>query len=150
MEAHQKLLARYRDIDALKSAISLLSWDRQVLMPPGGGEARTAHIGLLTRMAHELLVADETVELMEKASEQAYDEDSRAMVRAFRRDYDMVAKVPVALVEEKSRVSSEGYDAWKRAKADSNFSVLRPYLERLFEIAGETADALGYREHIYD
>jgi carboxypeptidase Taq len=144
------LLARYQDIDALKSAISFLNWDRQVLMPAGGTEARSAHVSLLSRMAHEMLVSDETRDLMEQAARDASSEDETAMVRAFRRDFDVAVKLPVELVEEKSRVSSDAYEVWKEAKASANFKLLAPYLKRLFEIAGETAEAIGYQDHIYD
>lgn len=148
--AFQALLDRYRDIDALKSAGSLLSWDRQVLMPPGGTAARSAHTSALSRMAHELLVSEETARLIEQAQAGAEADDERDMVRAFRRDYDVAVKLPVALVEEKSKVSSDAYEVWKQAKATADFKLLAPYLKRLFEIAAETAQAIGYQDHIYD
>ena len=149
--AYAQLLDRYQDIDALRSSVSLLSWDRQVLMPPGGGDARSAHVGIISRMAHEILVADETQRLLEEAA-RAEDPESveGAQLRAFQRDLDVAIKLPVSLVEEKSRVSSDGYEAWRKAKATNDFSVLAPYLQRLFDIARETAEHIGYTDHIYD
>jgi carboxypeptidase Taq len=148
---YEQLLARYRDIDALKSAVSLLSWDRQVLMPSGGGDARSAHVGILSRKAHELLVSDETRSLLDTAEREVEPGSIEAhQVRMFRWDVDRATKLPVELVERKTRVSSDAYEVWRRARAESDFAPLAPYLKELFGIAKETADCIGYTEHVYD
>jgi carboxypeptidase Taq len=151
MSAIQRLRDLYADYEALDKAVSLLHWDRQVLMPPAGGAARTAQVGRLTRMAHERLTSDAMQRAVEDAaSEAAPGSTDAAMVRAIKRDLSSELKLPTELVERKSRVSSEAYDTWRRAKPDNDFPALRPYLEQLFEIARETAELLGYSEHIYD
>ncbi len=38
----------------------------------------------------------------------------------------------------------------RAARSQSNFARLAPYLDRLFDIARETAELLGYKDHIYD
>jgi carboxypeptidase Taq len=149
--AVQRLVARYQDLHAISSAIGLMGWDRQVLMPPGGAAARTAHTGLLTRMLHEMFVADETRRLLEDAEKEAAPgTDDAAIVRVVRRDLDTETKLPLEHVERKARVSSEAYEVWKTAKANSDFAAMRPYFEQLFELAREKAELLGYTDHIYD
>ncbi len=141
----------YAEYDAIDKAVSLLHWDRQVLMPPGGGAARTAHVGRLTRMAHQLLTSDEMQRCVEEAAKEAEEGSlDAAMVRALKRDLASETKLPTELVERKSRISSDAYDTWRRAKPANDFPSLAPYLEQLFEIAGETAELLGYTDHIYD
>jgi carboxypeptidase Taq len=144
------LLARYADYNALTMATGLMNWDRQVLMPPGGGEARTAHVGRLTRMAHELFVSDETQRIVEEAAKEAETDEERAAIRVMRRELEIKTKLPTSLVERKAKVSSDAYDVWKVAKAESNFAMLAPYLQELFDIARETAERRGYTDHVYD
>lgn len=149
--AVQALVARYQDLQALESAIGLMNWDRQVLMPPGGAEARTAQVGRLTRMQHEMLVSDETRRLLEDAEREAEPgSDDAATVRVFKREVDTETKLPLEHVERKARVSSDAYEVWKRARAESDFSAMRPYYEQLFDLAREKAELLGYTDHIYD
>jgi carboxypeptidase Taq len=149
--AVERLVLRYQEMQAISSAIGLMNWDRQVLMPPGGSEARTAHVGRLTRMHHELLVSDETRRLLEAAEKEAEaGTDHAATVRVFRRDLDTETKLPLAHVEKKAKISSEAYEVWKQAKSTSNFSLLAPYYEQLFDLAREKAELLGYTDHIYD
>lgn len=145
------LRALYADVDALGSAVSLLSWDRQVLMPPGGAEARTAHVQRLHRMRHEKITGDAMRRALEEAEREAVPDSAEAAeIAVLRRDVDIETRIPLELVERKSRVSSDAYGVWKRARADNDFSRLAPYLAELFEIAREISEALGPRDHVYD
>ena len=145
------MLSRYHDLNAIQTALSLMNWDRQVLMPPGGTEARTAHVGRLSVLAHEILVSEEfrrAVDDLERASEPGTPE--AAMARVLQRELRIKTRLPTELVRRKAQVSGDAYEAWKQAKAEANFSRLAPFLQELFDIARETAERLGYTEHIYD
>jgi carboxypeptidase Taq len=149
--AKEALLSLYADYNALESAISLMNWDRQVLMPTGGAAARTAHVGILTNKSHALLTSAEMARALENLEKEAElgSEDS-AMATALRREVDIETKLPAELVDRKARVSSDAYEAWKQAKATNDFPLLAPFYQQLFDIAGETAECLGYGDHIYD
>lgn len=151
MSPHRRVLTRFQDLQALEAAISLMNWDRQVLMPQAGGTARSAHVARLARLHHELLVSDELARDVEELARDAEPgSDEAATARVLRRDIDVETKLPLAHVESKARVSSEAYDVWKRAKAESDFAAMRPFYEELFGLAREKAELLGYRDHIYD
>lgn len=128
-----------------------MGWDQQVLMPPGGTAARSAHMAILSRKAHEVMVSDEVRRLLEEVeSEVEPGSDRAAAVRAFKREVDVRQALPSELVERKSRVSSEAYQAWREAKANSDFPKLAPHLKELFDIAKETSERRGFGDHVYD
>jgi carboxypeptidase Taq len=149
--AYENLLSQYRDIDAIDASMSLMNWDRQVLMPPGGTEARSAHVARLAKMRHAKLTSDsfrtalDTVE-----SESRPGSIEAAAARVLRRELRTQGSLPAELVARKASVSSDAYEAWKVAKASNDFPKLAPYLTELFEIAKETAERIGYHDHIYD
>ncbi len=142
------LKTRLADINALHAAVTIMDWDQQTYMPKGGAEARAEHIGILSRMAHEAFVADETQAALADAAPEAVDDE--AMLRVVRRNMDLSTKLPTALVEEKSRLSAIAHERWVEARAKSDFAGFAPTLQRMFEIAGEVAGHLGYNDHIYD
>lgn len=146
------LVERYRHFQALDAAGSLLNWDKQVLMPPGGAKARNEHAAILSRLEHELLTSDETRKLLERAEKDAEpDSDDAALVRVFRRDLDTRTKLPSELVERRTRVGGEAYEVWKVARAESNFKAMVPFYTELFEIARETSSLLDPKAaHPYD
>ncbi len=149
MSAFARLLDLYAEYEALDKASSLLHWDQQVLMPTGGSAARTAHVGRLTRMAHEVLTGDTMRRALEDAEQEGLPEAADT-VRVLRRDVDSWSKLPTELVERKARIAAIAYDTWRRAKPENDFPAMAQYFEQLFDIAGETAELLGYTDHIYD
>jgi carboxypeptidase Taq len=145
----QTLKSRLFDFDALRSSIALLEWDQQTFMPKGGADARAEHLGILSRMAHEVLVSDETAKALEGAKAEA-EGDDMALLRVVQRTVDQATKLPATLVEEKTRLAAIAHEKWVEARSNSDFATFAPYLERMFEIAREEAECFGYKDHIYD
>lgn len=137
------------DLNALHAAISIMDWDQQTFMPRGGAAARAEHVGILSRMVHEQFTDESTLKLIEGASPDAKGDDE-AMIRVVRRHYNLATKIPTKLVAEKSRLAAIAHEDWVKARAENNFAGFAPTLERMFEIAREEAEHLGYKEHIYD
>jgi carboxypeptidase Taq len=142
------LKSRLEDLNAIHAAIAMMDWDQQTYMPRGGADARAEHVGILSRMAHEIFTSDETRKLLDKAK--ADDEDQAAMLRVVKRDLDLATKIPTELVAEKSRLAAIGHEKWVQARANNDFGGFAPTLERMFEIAREEANHYGYTDHIYD
>src|SRR3546814_14922585 len=65
--AADALEARFRRVAAVEGALGMLSWDRMVMMPPGGGEARAEQAATLGVIAHELLTDPEMAGPLETA-----------------------------------------------------------------------------------
>jgi len=128
-----------------------MAWDKQVLMPPGGAQARTEHTASLSAMLHSVWVSDELKAGADAAvAEAEVGSEDAAALRVLQREMEIQRKIPARLILEKARASSDAYEAWREARAQSNFAKLAPFLERLFDIARETAELLGYTNHIYD
>lgn len=151
LEQLKELLARVSDLSAVSA---LLDWDQQVNMPPGGSEARAHHMSTVESLAHRLFIADEIGELLERAAEETAnlpdDSDAASLVRVTRRDYDRMRRVPESLVAERARATSRAFDAWQKARAESEFERFRPHLERVLGLTIEYAEAVGYEDCIYD
>jgi carboxypeptidase Taq len=101
-------------------------------------------------MRHELFTSDETRNLLEKAQGEAKSEEEVAMIRVGKRDFDLATKLPSDLVAEKVKLGSDSQEVWVEARANNDFKSFAPYLQRVFELARQEAEHLGYKEHIYD
>ncbi|HRJ27995.1 MAG TPA: carboxypeptidase M32 [Fimbriimonadaceae bacterium] len=151
MSALVDLKNRLAEINAIYAAAGMMSWDQQCYMPPGAGAARATHLSILSRMAHEMFTADEVAKALTQArSEVDPQSEEGALLRVVQRDFDMATKIPTALVEEKSRLEVESHEAWVAARKNNDFASFAPMLERMMEITRQEAEALGYRDHIYD
>ena len=147
----EALKSRFYDIDAVHAAAAMMDWDQQCFMPPGAAEARSHHTSILGRMAHEMLVADETARLIEEAAKGARPGTvEEALVRVVKRQYELATKIPSSLVAEKLRLAAMAHEEWVAARKGNDFKSFAPTLEKMVEICRQEAEFLGYEGHIYD
>ena len=143
------LKERLATIGDLRSAASVLAWDRQTYMPEGGARGRAEQLASLARVAHEMLVSPETGRLLEKAGEREPGSDDAAFLRLARRQHDRAVRVPARLVAETSRATALAEQVWIEARETSDWSLFAPHLERVLALKREEAGFLD-AEHPYD
>jgi carboxypeptidase Taq len=140
---------RLATIGDLRSAASVLTWDRQTYMPEGGVRGRAEQLASLARVAHEMLVSHETGRLLKRAGEREQGSDDAALLRLARRQHDRAVRLPVRLVAETSRATALAEQAWISARETSDWSLFAPHLERVLYLKREEAGYLD-GEHPYD
>ena len=154
-EAYGELTKRLQATALLESCASVLGWDEQTYMPPGGAEHRANQLSLLAGMCHERATHPEVGELLAEVerSSLAADGDSpvAANVREARRDFDRATRLPRRLVEELSHTCTLAQQAWVAARKKSDFAAFAPWLEKVVVLKREEAHAIGYGQGIpYD
>jgi carboxypeptidase Taq len=144
-------LARVTDVERVSR---VLSWDQQTMMPPAGWEHRGDHMATLRRIQHETLIDSETGRLLDelRSVEETLDPDSddAALIRVARRDYEKAAKVPTDLRAEMTRAAGEARTIWVKARAESDFELFRPALERNYELRQRYVECFGDVDEPYD
>ncbi len=149
-----ELRTRLAEIADLHHAASVLSWDQETFMPPGGAMARAEQLSTLRGLAHQKFIADEIGQLLQDltapAAELDPDSDEACLIRVTAREYAKARKVPVALEMELARTTSLAHHAWVQARAESNFALFAPHGRKIFDLVHQKAEALGYQERIYD
>jgi carboxypeptidase Taq len=129
-----ELKARLAEIHHIGRAKAMLEWDERTMMPPGGTEARAEHLAALASVQHEKLSSVELGRLLDEVEpygeELHYDSDEAALIRVARRDHEKAVRVPVELRAELTRSSSLAEQAWREARAQSDFAHFLPHLER--------------------
>jgi carboxypeptidase Taq len=126
------------EISDLGSAGAILSWDQQVMMPPGGGAVRAEQLATIGRIAHEKFTSPEIGRLLEELEgfEAGHDYDSfeASVVRVTRLDYEKARKVPSELRAEMTRAASLALPVWVQARRDNDVASFLPVLERNLDL----------------
>lgn len=147
-EAYTELVEHLQKVALLGSCASVLGWDEQTYMPPGGAEHRSNQLGLLAGLVHEQATAPVIGELLAEIEAnppvEPPDAPRSVNVRETRRDYERATKLPRRLVEELSRVSTLSQQAWIEARKKSAFKEFLPWLEKIVALKREEAEAIGY------
>ncbi len=124
------------------------------MMPPEAGEYRAEQMTLLAGMIHDRLtdpkLGDWLGELEQSPLAADSASDSGATIRQLKRHYDKKVKLPKTLVEELTRTSVLGQQAWQEARRTNNFASFASLLDRTFELKRQQAECLGYTECPYD
>lgn len=152
--AESRLRAILEETLEIARAISLLDWDLQTNMPPGGVETRAKTRATLEKLAHERFTQDEVGALLEELEKEvgdtSADTDLARLVRATRRSYDLRRKLPSRLVEAIAKATALGMRAWERAREEDDFRLFQPHLEEIVALQVEKAHALGFESDPYD
>jgi len=153
-EKFETLKQRLAVVSDLRNVSGLLGWDMQTYMPPKGAQTRANQLATMDRLAHEHFTADEIGVLLDALADDVaqldYDSDEASLIRVTKRDYLKAKRLPAEFVEELARVTALAFEAWRQARAESNFKLFQPHLEKIIELKIQEANYIGYTDRIYD
>jgi carboxypeptidase Taq len=112
-------------------------------MMPGEGAAGRGHVlGTLARITHERATAEDIGEWLDQLDGAQLQDVDRDIVRLARRDWERARKVPSDLAAELSEAHADGQEAWRIARAEDDFKLFAPALERNIELARAYAECV--------
>lgn len=145
---YEELCRLGREIGTLSAVAALGSWDQETYMPASASSHRAEQQALLAGLIHERKTSPRMGELIaacEGDRSVTGDPATAASVREFRRDFDLATKLPRELVEELARLGTEAQQAWKEARAKSDFGMFAPFLERIVTLVRRKAECYGWK-----
>ncbi|MFN2371476.1 MAG: carboxypeptidase M32 [Candidatus Krumholzibacteriia bacterium] len=149
---YARFLQLVHEVHDLGSAMGLLEWDQEIMMPPRGVQGRARVRATVAALMHDRMVDEElgglTAEL--GADPGALDPWARANLRELKRQRDRAVKVPRQLVADLAREGSLAQQAWVEARSKDDWPRFAPHLARLVDLKRREAQAVGYATEPYD
>ena len=149
-----ELRTRLAEISDLGRILSVLYWDMEVHMPASGTGARALQLATLQSVIHDKQVDDRIGELLDElepyGASLAPDSDDACLIGVTRRDWERARCVPTELAAELARTTAGSYEAWVRARDDSDFASFRPWLERVLELRLRYVECFAPYDDPYD
>ncbi len=145
MQVYRSLEERFARINSIEDAIGILQWDAETMMPEGAADSRSDQLATLKGLAHELLTAPDTGELLALADQDSgqLDDWQCANLREMRRIYLHGSAVPADLVEASSRAVSKAELVWREARQNGDFALLLPHLAQVLSFQRQIGEAKG-------
>lgn len=152
MDNYELYKQKMRKIADISAAIAVLSWDKEVYLPKKGAAIRSQQISTLAGMSHELFIAKDLAELLEKLSNSKSEltEEQQRNIELTLRDVRKKTKLPTEFVIEISKAVSEAYHAWIKAREANDFNVFKGALKEIVRLSRAAAELYGYENHPYD
>ncbi|ERI90492.1 putative thermostable carboxypeptidase 1 [Clostridiales bacterium oral taxon 876 str. F0540] len=138
-------------IEYLNSASSVLSWDMMVSIPRKGKAYRSDVLGYLSSESYKLQTSDTMKEFIDYfISQENLDDVTESMVRNAKKSYDQTKKIPEDRYREYVVLASNSFSAWEEARAKSDYSIFKPYLEKIVKFNQEFLEYWGYEGNKYN
>jgi carboxypeptidase Taq len=138
-------------MEYLNSASSTLYWDMRVGIPKKGIPYRSEVLGYLSSEVYKLQTSDKMKEFIDYfTKQQGLDDVTKAMVSKAKKDYDQTKKIPEDRYREYVVLTSNAEAAWEEAREKADYSIFRPYLEKLVRFNQEFIEYWGYEGNKYN
>ncbi len=133
---------------------SVLIWDMNTNMPPGGSEGRGRLMATAGRLYQEKLADPAIGKLLDALQPYEerlpYDSDDAGLLRVARREHERAVKVPPEFMARFYAHTAQSYQVWTEARPANDFARVRPLLEKTVELSREYAGYFPGCEHVAD
>lgn len=126
---------------AHRHALNVLNFDGMTAAPRSSAAGRSVTCAVLSGALHSLETEPEYLTSLETLCAHASE-----LPPVLKREAELclaeaseLLRIPQEVCAAHSRLTGEAFSAWQAAKAASDFSLLAPHLERVFESAGRIA-----------
>lgn len=151
----EEKLQKYQDwifqISAYQMALALISIDKMTVAPPAGGPYRDARTAWLSGEKFSLETDPEMFRLLQEMKDDPdLDGDTRRAAYLYWRKASHTICIPKEEFVSSEELTNQAYDAWYRAKMADDYSLFRPYLEKIIENKKKFYGYRGSSASIYD
>jgi len=146
--AYEDLMAYQRQTEAIALVAERLGWDQETMMPRGAAEQRSEEMAAMEGVLHARRTDARIADWLDRA--EAPDAEAEAQLRAIRRSYGRMTRVPSDLAQELARVTSRGQGIWAQARAREDVAAFLPTLAEVIALRRQEAECLAQGGDLYD
>jgi carboxypeptidase Taq len=139
-----------KEIHLLGQAYALLKWDQQTYMPKKASVSRAEQLSLLDSIIHEKKTSEEFFQAVKRLQKEDLGENDKIMIKHLYKDLSKAHKLPKDFIEELSRATALGFDAWIDSKEKKDFEIFRPFLEKIVSLKQKETALIAIGDHPCD
>lgn len=137
--SYDELRALFTRLSRFGHLSAIAGWDMQTMMPSGGSKARSEALAELSVLQHQILTAEKTGRLFERAQQETLDDIDQANLLEMRRQYDNAVLVPESLVEAKSLAGARCEHAWRAQRPANDWDGFSENLREVVKLSRQEA-----------
>ncbi len=147
---YKELLERLTELNSLEQVDAILGWDQQTYMPQGAFQQRGQQCSVIVGIAHDRLTSEGMGKLIRTLKKQDLPADGKVILRETERKWKKASTVPGPLVREITKTSALAFEAWGKARKNSDFKSYAPLLDKMIGLKMQVAEHVGYEDKPYD
>jgi carboxypeptidase Taq len=132
-QALQQLVKLNKTYMAYVHAMGVMELDAATAAPSGSWEGRGATAGVLSELMYNLIADPDNGELIICLKEHLDELDpvQQRQVEVLEKNYLQMNRIPAEEYVEFNVLCNDAQANWEKAKKSSDFSVFKPYLEKI-------------------
>jgi len=138
---YQSLADRFKRIDKLDHAMTILNWDQMVMMPKNGVGGRSETLAELSVMRHELLTSNEVSDLLATCESDIANlgaGEARSL-KAMRTACNDVSCLPAELVKAQIMAGAKCEHAWREQRPNNDWNGFLDNFKEVVKLSKEEA-----------
>jgi len=148
---YDKYVSKMQKVADINHAIAVLSWDKEVNLPKEGAVHRSQQIATLAGLSHQEFTDKNFGSLLQRLSHmKSLSTKEKKNITVTTEAYQKSTKFSEAFIIRKSKVESNAYHAWLKAREANDYAIFKDALNELVEIKKEEAQKLKSTDHLYD
>ena len=153
LQAFDVLFRKIEAVRHISAALAVINWDALTTgVPEKSLPAHGATMGWLSGELFSLIVSPDSIESVEtlEALDSELTANERAMTREVGRRYRKLMAVPPDEFQAFNALAAQAQTVWETARAKSDYDMILPYYEKMFDYQRRLCDWYGYSKHPYD
>ena len=151
-KAYQSFVATMQKIADVEYSTAVLSWDKEVNLPPKGAKYRSQQVATLSGIAHELFVNNTFAKKLDKLykNRKDFSPKERKNITLTWKELQKRQRYSTEFVIKSSKATSNAFHAWLKAREANDYQVFKAPLGELIKIKIEEALLLQAKGHPYN
>lgn len=135
MSAYSQYLEIRSKIAAYQLALATLHWDGATIAPKAGAHYRAQKMGILSGEMFSIITDETTITTLENALKEDLSFVQRREIEQSLKQVKDIMNVPKQTYIEFVTLTNEAEHIWETAKAQNDYNLFKPYLEKLIEMS---------------
>jgi carboxypeptidase Taq len=144
--AYTRLLEKIKNATVFGTALGIIHWDMETMMPPKAIEQRSLQLALMSSVQHKMSTDPQIGSLLnEITTDPQYNSLSQVEKRNVylaKKSYREQTQLPDQLVSDLAKQEALTVNVWKKAKAQKNFGAFKADLQKLLDLSKQAAELL--------
>lgn len=151
LDAIQKINDEFRYCKSIESLFELDLWSG---LPPAGGAYRQQMAAYVGTQKNALFYTAEAKQAAEYFSgvqlKEIEDPIERGLIRSFQSRYRSAVRVPEELLRTYNLLRADVMNVWKEAREKQDYHLFEPWLEKVFSLKKQIAEAIDPNHPAFD
>ncbi|MDP4154910.1 MAG: carboxypeptidase M32, partial [Bacillota bacterium] len=150
VQLEKEFLEYVKKMSSYNEALALIYWDLRTGAPKKGTGQRSEVIGMLSSEVFKMSVSEEMAAYIANLKGKNISNVTKRTLEECNKNYERNKKIPAEEYKEYVILQSNAETIWEQARAQSDFAMFQPYLEKLVEMTRRFVDYWGYENNKYD